>query len=181
MSAAEVALNKAEAYLMGYGVAKDEAKAKAAFIEGIKLSTEYYTNLKTSSNYYTPGTDDVAGANRTYVPATAADAEAYAIKIWNGTQECVVTQTWLNHFIFNELEAWNIVRRTGYPVVNVATDAIQTSYPNPPGRLPYPSDEVNYNTVNCDAAKAANYKESTGFYSTLFWAKEKYYNVVANK
>jgi len=181
MSAAEVALNKAEAYIMGYGVAKDEAKAKAAFVEGIKLSTEYYTNLKTSSNYYTPGTDDVAGANRTYVPATAADAEAYANAIWTPTQECVVTQTWLNHFIFNELEAWNIVRRTGYPVVEVATDAIQTSYPNPPGRLPYPPNEENYNTVNCDAAKATNYKEPTGYYNTLFWAKEKYYTVVANK
>ena len=42
LSAAEVSLSKAEAYLMGYGVAADVNKAKTHFIEGVKLSTEYY-------------------------------------------------------------------------------------------------------------------------------------------
>lgn len=46
MGAAEVSLSKSEAYLMGYGVTKDEAKAKACFIKGVELSTEYFWNEK---------------------------------------------------------------------------------------------------------------------------------------
>lgn len=230
MSAAEVALSKAEAYLMGYGVSKDLAKAKAAFVQGVTLSTEFYVNLKFKSsksvfvkaiNYtaeeiksakdiveaegYAQGTDpeaeEVASkttddvkipsyyneclqgyTRKVYEGQDLASivnaAQEYADAIWTPTQECVCTQLWLNHFVFNELEAWNVTRRTGYPSVKFAKDNINANYPTPPNRLPYTSDELTYNKDNVQKAIEKNYKESTGYYTNLFWAKEVYYNIV---
>ena len=176
IGAAEVELSKAEAYLMGYGVGKNEAAAKQHFIKGVILSEEYYWNLKTTSSLYVPGNDSYKGFRELIVPS-AADFEAYANKIWDGTQKVVATQLWLNFGFMNETEAWNVVRRTGFPTVKFAKDTYEASYPTPPDRLPYPSDESNYNTANYDAAVAKNYKDKTGYYGKLFWAKENYYSL----
>lgn len=177
IGAAEVSFMKAEAYLMGYGVSKNEATAKENFLKGYVQSAEYYWNLKTNSTLYKDGNDSDGGFRALTVPETA-DFQAYAEKIWQPTQECINTQMWLNYFVMNEGEAWNLVRRTGYPVVNFATDTQVSGYPTPPDRLPYTSDELNYNTDNCNAAIAKNYEESTGYYTKLFWAKKNYYNLV---
>lgn len=176
-SAAEANLAKAEAYLMGYGVGKDEAKAKQCFVKGVELSTEFYWNLKTGSSLFVAGNDSHKGFRAISRPAVA-DVTAYAESVWQATQEAVVTQRWIDYSFMNELEAWNLVRRTGYPVVDFARDSQMSSYPTPPNRLPYPSDEINYNSANYQAAKAVNYKEETGYYTNLFWAKENYYNLV---
>ena len=176
INAAEVALSKAEAYLMGYGVAANEAAAKENFIKGVVLSNEYYWNMKTTSSLYKKGNDSYNGFRELTVPTTA-DFEAYANKIWKATQECVATQLWLNFSFLNELEAWNVNRRTGFPNVKFAKDTQMADYPTPPNRLPYPSDELNFNKDNCEAAKAINYSESTGYYTNLFWAKQTYYSL----
>lgn len=177
LSAAEVALIKAESYLMGYGVAADEAKAKENFINGIVLSNEYYWGLKKNSTLYTAGNDSYNGY-RELVEPTEAEVLAYAESVWAPTQEAVATQLWINHSFMNELEAWNVVRRTGYPVVNFSRDMQASDYPTPPHRLPYTSNELNYNGDNCQAAISKNYNESTGYYTKLFWAKDNYYNMV---
>ena len=176
INAAEVALSKAEAYLMGYGVSKNEATAKENFIKGVVLSNEYYWNMKTTSSLFKIGNDSYNGFRALTIPTNAA-FEAYANKIWKATQECVATQLWLNFGYMNELEAWNVNRRTGYPDVKFAKDTQQSDYPTPPNRLPYPSDEANFNKENCDAAKSINYTESTGYYTNLFWAKSVYYSL----
>jgi hypothetical protein len=177
VSAAEVSLSKAEAYLMGYGVTADAAKAKTNFLQGVQQSIEYYWNIKTTSSLYKAGNDSYNGYRALTVPTTA-EITAYAEKIWKPTQECVATQLWLNFGFMNELEAWNVTRRTGYPSVQFATDTQVSSYPTPPNRLPYPSDELNYNATNVQAAIAKNYEETTGYYTNLFWAKKTYYNLV---
>ena len=176
INAAEVALSKAEAYLMGYGVAANEAAAKENFIKGVVLSNEYYWSLKTTSSLYKDGNDSYNGYRALIVP-TVADFEAYANNIWKPTQECVATQLWLNFGFMNELEAWNVNRRTGFPNVKFAKDTQITDYPTPPNRLPYPSDESSFNKDNYEAAKAINYTESTGYYTNLFWAKQTYYSL----
>ena len=175
-SAAEVSFSKAEAYLMGYGVSQNEAAAKENFINGIKLSTEYYWNLKETSSLYKTGNDSYAGY-RSLVKPTATEIENYAQSIWHPTQEAISTQLWLNFSFMNELEAWNVVRRTGYPAVTFARDTQLSNYPTPPNRLPYPSDELNYNSVNCQIAISKNYEETTGYYTNLFWAKKNYYKL----
>ena len=178
MGAAEVSLSKSEAYLMGYGVTKDEAKAKACFIKGVELSTEYFWNEKKNSSLYKKGNDSY-NANRDLIEPTAEEIAAYAEKAWKPTQEAVCTQLWLNFGWTNLLEAWNVTRRTGYPEVSFAKDNQLASYPTPPGRLPYPSDELNYNKDNVQAAISKYYKEPLGYFSTLFWAKDVYYKIVA--
>lgn len=174
INAAEVALSKAEAYLMGYGVGTDAGKAKENFINGVILSNEYYWNLKTNSSLAKADNDSYNGYRALVVPTTA-DFEAYANNIWDGTQATVATQLWLNFGFMNELEAWNVTRRTGFPTVKFQKDNQVSAYPTPPHRLPYPSDESSYNKDNFDAAKAKNYTEATGYYTKLFWAKDNYY------
>ena len=180
IGAAEVSLSKAEAYLMGYGVAKDESKAKENFINGIEQSTEYYWTLKKNSSLYKKGNDSY-NANRDLIEPTDAEIAAYAENAWKPTQEAVCTQLWLNFSWTNLLEAWNTVRRTGYPVVSFAQDSQMASYPTPPGRLPYPSDELSYNSKNCQDAISKYYKEPLGYFSTLFWAKDVYYKIVGKE
>lgn len=89
-----------------------------------------------------------------------------------------VAMPWGMNFCFmNELEAWNVNRRTGFPNVKFQRDTQVSEYPTPPNRLPYPGDELNFNKDNCQAAIATNYKETTGYYTNLFWAKEVYYSL----
>jgi hypothetical protein len=176
INAAEVALSKAEAYLMGYGVTADPAKAKQCFIDGVVLSNEYYWDMKIGSSLAKDGNDSYNGYRELVVP-TNEDFIAYANHIWNATQECVATQLWLNFGFMNELEAWNVTRRTGYPNVKFMKDNQMSDYPTPPHRLPYPSDEINFNNENYKNAVAINYSESTGYYTKLFWAKDNYYSL----
>ena len=176
ISAAEVALSKAEAYLMGYGVSADAAKAKTEFVKGVVLSEEYYWNMKTKSSLYVEGNDSYHGFRELVVPTTD-DFTAYAEKIWDASQRVIATQLWLNFGYMNELEAWNVVRRTGFPTVKFARDTQQADYPTPPHRLPYPSNESTYNKDNYEEAVKKNYSEPTGYYTKLFWAKDNYYSL----
>ena len=176
ISAAEVALSKAEAYLMGYGVSADAAKAKTEFVKGVVLSEEYYWNMKTTSSLYKDGNDSYNGFRALTVPTTD-DFTAYAEKIWDASQRVIATQLWLNFGYMNELEAWNVVRRTGFPTVKFARDTQQADYPTPPHRLPYPSNESTYNKENYEEAVKKNYSEPSGYYTKLFWAKDNYYSL----
>ena len=182
ISAAEVSLSKSEAYLMGYGVAKDEAKAKENFVKGIEQSTDYYWNVKTTSSFFdAKNPNDSYYSKRECVKPSAEDITAYAESVWKPTQEAIATQLWLNFSWTNELEAWNVTRRTGYPVVAFAEDGITTGYPTPPNRVPYPSDEQNYNQQNYQDAVKKYYEEPLGYYTNLFWAKKTYYSIVAKQ
>ena len=179
INAAEVALSKAEAYLMGYGVTANAETAKKFFIDGVALSNEYYWNLKTTSSLFKDGNDSYNGFRELTVP-TKDDFTAYAEKIWDASQRVVATQLWLNFSFMNELEAWNVNRRTGFPNVKFARDTQQNDYPTPPHRLPYPTDEKEYNGTNYDAAVKANCGGDNtlgGYYTKLFWAKDNYYSL----
>ena len=185
IGAAEVSLTKAEAYLMGYGVAKSEQNAKTCFIKGVKQSNEYYVNLKTTSTLFNSNTrNDSYKSQRSLTWNGVKDIDAYAEGIWEPTQKAINTQLWLNYSWTNWLEAWNTVRRTGYPEIKFAEDGIITSYPTPPNRLPYPSDEQNYNQTNYKDAVSKYYdsNDTYGYYTKLFWAKDgKYYSIVAKQ
>ena len=177
LSAAEVSFSKAEAYLMGYGVAANADLAKSNFITGVEQSCEYYWDQKESSSLAKEGNDSYYGYRELVRPSTT-DITAYAEKIWKPTQEVICTQLWLNFGYLDKLGAWNVVRRTGYPTISFATDDQVTNYPTPPNRLPYPNDELTYNSENCQAAIAKNYEEPSGYYTNLFWAKKTYYKMI---
>ena len=174
MSAAEVSLSKSEAYVMGYGVTADQSKAKEYYIKGIQQSTNWYYSVNKMSDNYDAHNDSYLGYQPRVPQQTDEEVAAYAASKWDGTQKCVDTQLWLNFGIYNELEAWNVIRRTGYPVIKFAADNQVTDCKLPPNRLPYPSDEINYNSDNYAAACDSNY--GNGFYEKLFWAKDNYYS-----
>lgn len=185
INAAEVNLSKAECYLKGYGVATDLSKAKACFIAGVVQSFEYYKDLKTNSTLYksidaSHFNDSYNGKRKMALPTTT-QAQTYAMQLWDGSEKVIATQLWLNFGFINELEAWNVVRRTGYPKVTFATDTQVSNYPSPAHRLPYPSDELTYNAENVQAAIARKYREPTGYYTKLFWANtQDYYQMVTS-
>lgn len=91
-----------------------------------------------------------------------ADAEAYLAGAgkWDGTLARVYMEEWVALFK-NNVEAWSLYRRTGYP------EAIQTSgeYPGKfciygtthndvPFRMPYPDNEYLYNAANLEVVAA---------------------------
>ena len=186
-TAAETHLLMAEAYAMGYGVAQNSAKAKEHFCIGVELSNNFYWDMKEGSSLAKSTNDSYRGFRYLERP-TDDQVAAYAKKLWDTSdatdQEKICTQRWLHYGYINYLEAWNVVRRTGFPVINFAEDAIQTDYNFPPNRLPYPSDESDFNRANYEAAVAQYYKVTNGgYYTVLFWAKEdgKYYNIIDKK
>ena len=173
ISAAEVSLSKSEAYLMGYGVSKDDAKAKENFVNGVKQSSDYLWNVKTTSSFYdAKNPNDSYYSKRECVKPSDEAILAYAEKIWKPEQSVVATQLWLNFSWTNTLEAWNVTRRTGFPKVTFSADGITTNYPTPANRLPYPSDEQNYNQQHYQEAVAKYYGngDTYGYYTKLFWA-----------
>lgn len=162
MTAAEVAFMKAEAYANNWA----NGDAKAEFVNGIKLSTEFYFNLNSTGTYRTPlkAPDD-------------ATVEAYAETQWDASnpQKAILTQRWIHHGAIQELEAWNVVRRTGYPEIYFKRDVQSIEYPLPLNRLEYPSDEIDYNSENLN--NFLNGKEDS-WYSTLPWMKEQWYTTI---
>lgn len=162
MTAAEVAFMKAEAYANNWA----SGDAKAAYIDGVKLSTEFYFNLNSTGTYRTalPAPDD-------------ATVEAYAESQWNASNplKSILTQRWIHHGAIQELEAWNVVRRTGYPELYFKRDPQTADTPLPLNRLEYTSDEKDYNQESLNAF--LNGKEDS-WYTTLFWMKSDWYKVI---
>lgn len=154
MSAAEVALHKANAYNKGYAT----GDASTAFVNGVVLSTEMYYNIN---------------ALTTYRPVTPAPAESlvrsFATAKWTSASnkdEAIAVQTWLNFGFLNSTQAWSEVRRTGYPVLYFPTDNSSSTCPNVPVRLRYPPSERNSNTANYNT-----YKAKDNYTTKMFWAK----------
>ncbi len=167
MGAAEVSFHKAEAYAMGWAGSVDAAKAKQYFIQGMQQSTDYYYALNATGTY-----------RKAITKPSDAVILAYAQSQWNASnmQKCIVTQKWINYGILNELEAWNCVRRTGYPILYFKSDPQTTAAPTVPNRLEYATDEVNYNRANYDAF--TNNGATDTWYTLLFWMKDGWYTPI---
>lgn len=167
MSAAEVSFGKAEAYAMGWAGAVNAAKAKEFFVQGMKQSTDFYYDLNAQSTF------------RSAIPKPAdATIQAYIESQWDGAamQKCIVTQKWINFGAYDELEAWNCVRRTGYPELQFKRDPNTKDVPIVPNRLKYATDEVNYNADNYNAA--TNNGATDTWSRSLFWMKERWYTEI---
>ncbi len=87
-------------------------------------------------------------------PPSAAEVEAYAETQWDASnpQKSILTQRWIHHgAIQEEYEAWNVVRRTGYPEIYFKRDPQSVATPLPLDRIQYPADEKDYNSANLNA------------------------------
>lgn len=165
VSAAEVHLTKAEACQKGWA----SSSAKDAFVKGILESVKFWYDM----NATTINTNLTETTIRKYDMPAESDITTYAQAMWDAAsdkEELIAIQKWLNFGYMQGAQAWNEVRRTGYPVLHISTDDKANVLPTPPNRIVYPSSEELYNTTNYQAQiQAMGGKDD--YYSKLFWAK----------
>jgi hypothetical protein len=146
-SYAQVLFMMAEAAKIGY-MAGGDATAAIHYADAIKASWEQYGvfNAGAYAAY-------MANAGVVYSPASG--------------YEQIMTEKWV-HMYLNGWEAWNDWRRTGYPVLTQAVDAVDPK--GIPRRLAYPTTEKALNGVNYTAAIAAMGGTDDN-YARLWWDK----------
>ncbi|MDR3093122.1 MAG: SusD/RagB family nutrient-binding outer membrane lipoprotein, partial [Bacteroidales bacterium] len=157
--------------------------AKDAFKEGIKQSIKLFFKYQAnkSKSDIDKGTDGRGYEGWVINPAEPNDAwiEQFAEDRWNtpvngqhsyvDELDKIITQKYIAFNILNVREAWNDLRRTGYPSgLNFPTvsDAI---VPNVCVRLRYPSGERDFNKNFAEVNRPGI--NADDFYTKLFWAK----------
>ncbi len=129
-------------------------KAEAALysLGGSGTNTHYQNGIRAAMAQW--------GVNETQINLfLAVEPEASLTGNTEDNFRKICTQLWLS-CITNNYEAYNVVRRTGYPVIPVRTGnedpelALGITNGQLPGRLTYPSTEVTMNKANYDAAVA---------------------------
>jgi len=157
---AEVDFLKAEAYQQGW-VGGD---AKAAFVNGILHSTQFYF----AENAISPSN----AGTKMDIPAEDV-ITAYAGKVWDvatNKEAAIITQKWLNFGYMQPVQAWNEVRRTGYPQLYYPDDPTAQLLKSLPSRVRYPFSERSYNTANYNV-EIQSMGGTDDAYIKLFWAK----------
>lgn len=160
ITAAEVDFLKAEAFHRGWAT----GDAKQAFIDGILHSTQFYFD----QNRISPSDD----GTRMDIPAESV-ITAYAEKVWDAATDkevAILTQKWLNFGYFQPFQAWNEIRRTGYPAFYYPEDNTAQLLKTLPNRVRYPASERNNNTDNYNAQVQAMGGVDDA-YIKPFWAK----------
>ncbi len=150
ITAAQMLLTKAEAELLGWiGAATD---ATVDYTNAIKASWDQWSVSYTATDL----TTYLAGTN----VAPSATTSTMLSRIGY--------QKWLALYP-NGQEAWSEWRRTGYPALTPAPDAVSTS-PSIPRRLTYPSTEVTLNAANY-AAQVSSMPGGDAQNTRVWWDK----------
>lgn len=160
ISTAEVDFLRAEAYQNGWA----NGDAKQAFIDGVVNSTKYYFDCNEAS---------LSSAGFKGTEPEESDVVAYAEAMWNNASnkmEVIIQQKWLNFGFLQPSQAWNEVRRTGYPALYFPADPTSQLLTSVPNRVRYPSSERNSNVVNYNA-QVQSMGGTDDAYIKLFWAK----------
>lgn len=160
ITAAEVDFLKAEAYQSGWA----KGDAKAAFVNGILNSARFYFE----ENAVSPS----KAGTKMDMPAESVITD-YAQQAWDAASnknEVIITQKWLNFGYLQPVQAWNEIRRTGYPQLKYNEDPLAQVLKTLPNRVRYPSSERSYNKTNYDAQVQAM-GGTDNAYLKLFWAK----------
>ncbi|MBQ1841835.1 MAG: SusD/RagB family nutrient-binding outer membrane lipoprotein, partial [Bacteroidales bacterium] len=98
---------KAELVLAG----EIQGDAKALLVEGIKASITHVNSVSKASDASVPGISSEATSIFTDAVTALFDAASAEKKM-----EIVMTEKWIANF-YNPVEAYNDIRRTGYPVL----------------------------------------------------------------
>lgn len=153
---AEVCFIFAEAALKGWGVGGD---AQTWYKEGITASMEQWSALAQAS--------PMASYAEDAAEITQAEIDAYLeedLVKWDASEgeELVLTQRWLA-LMPNGVQAFALVRRTGYPAVIESYELPCTAYSGlgVPLRFPYPPAEESRNSANLAEAK-------TGIHNAMY-------------
>lgn len=147
LSYAQVLFMKAEAAKIGY-TAGGDVEAALNYNAAIKASWEQFGVFnQTTYNTY------IALPSIVYDPV-------------NGYMK-IMTEKWVHAYLNHSWEAWNDWRRTGFPVLTAAADAVDSR--GIPQRLGYPSTEKSLNGANYTAAVARQGADDN--YTKVWWAK----------
>lgn len=149
MTGAEVHFIKAEAFMLGIGVARDKDMADIEYMNGINTSVEWWVNL--SERLKLP----LSGVKFEDKISIASELNAASVLnhfgSWNTTTDeelltFIYTQRWIDAFR-QPWEAYAEARRTGMTP--------REGEPIAHFRLPYPPSESQYNTENWSLAKSS--------------------------
>jgi hypothetical protein len=164
----EIAFYKAEA-IIRFGVS---GNAKDEFVRGIYESVKMYAKINAES--------DAAGEAATRSPVvdmsywTEARIKAFASTLWESETnklKLVYEQFWLHCAIFNSVECWNVLRRTGYPddlyfpVITAGNCRVL------PQRFIVPASEAQRNDNMPDEDNYGAYTKDKSWWEVIFWAK----------
>lgn len=145
---AQVLFCRAEAAKIGYAGAPDDAAAEALYKDAIKASWEQYGVYdQTKYNNYIALPDVVYSSVTGY--------------------ERIITEKWV-HAYLNSWEAWNDWRRTGFPKLTAAVDAVDAR--GIPLRIGYPTTESSLNKANYDKA-VGDLGGKDDNYAKMWWLK----------
>ncbi len=151
---AQMCFTMAEAAMRGW-IPGGDATMISWYNEGVKASIKKWNTLAKTTVAAADTTTYLAG---TGVALLATQTQAQKL-------ELIQTQKWINFFMGNGYEAWAEWRRTGYPVLTPARDAVNVG-----GQIPrrqcYISTERDLNTDNYKAAVAAQGPDEL---STRIW------------
>lgn len=172
-SGAESLFLQAEAALNGYIPGNPQTLYEA----GITAS---FVAVQAGGTYVpaAPGTSGTVQTNGfVYTPATATTSAALAATYYGQSlnnvgwaastnkQQAIITQKWLSLNGYNNLEAYNEYRRTGFPILPSSIDPTAIN-PTLPTRILYPITELTSNAANLAKEGTIN-----PFTSKIFWAK----------
>lgn len=165
LTAAEVYFTKAEAFLKGWA----NGSAEDAFVSGVLESTKFYYDLNATSI----NTNQTETPIKKHKMPAESEITTYAQAMWKAAsnkEELIATQKWLNFGYLQGTQAWNEIRRTGYPALYISKDDKANVLPTPPSRIIYPDAERDYNSDNYKAQiQAMGGKDD--YFAKLFWAK----------
>ena len=140
ITGAEVIFIRAEAYMLGIGVAKDPGTATSAFLDGIQFSLDFWQHVMNNSHLPT-GTP--FSTNITVPSDLNFISVQNNIGFFSGNEEEqlreIYTQCWIDMFRQPQ-EAFALARRTGMTPHEGAPSEVY--------RFPIPPSEVSYNQTN---------------------------------
>lgn len=144
---AQMCFTMAEAALIGW-ISGGDATVADWYNKGIAASMQYWASISTNPLVAISQAqiDAYAAQAPILISATNANGLTDAQKL-----ERIQTQKWLNFYMNNGFEAWAEWRRTGYPVLSPAPDALSLDK-QIPRRQGYPVTESGLNGANYNAA-----------------------------
>ncbi|HEV7332002.1 MAG TPA: SusD/RagB family nutrient-binding outer membrane lipoprotein [Flavisolibacter sp.] len=148
LSYAQVLFMRAEAAKIGY-TAGGDAEAKIHYENAIKASWEQFGVFDQAAYTTYIMLPDVA-----YNPAT-------------GYRQ-IMTEKWVHGYLNHSWEAWNDWRRTGFPVLTPAADAVDAR--GIPLRVGYPANESTLNGTNYNDA-VSRLGGTDDNYGKMWWVK----------
>jgi hypothetical protein len=169
ITASEIAFYEAEAILR-FGVSGD---ARAKFIDGVRESVKMFAKINAESDAAGEAADRSAVVDMSYW--TDARINEFAARLWDNETnklKLVYEQSWLHDGIFNSVECWNILRRTGYPDDLYFPFVDQGDCKVLPQRFIVPTSEFQRNSNMPDENNYGQYQAGKSWWEVIFWARD---------